>query len=382
VTNPDFQAAGYGALPAVLGSALSTLEHEGRCPEHLPSYLVDEALNAARNELPWEVIDRSYAITHEAIWDAALDEVSSWHLPRDDQSLVLRLASKYLFRCFNWLTTTAAHIYEGERVEWLDRRQKRLVEIVSQAIDGLSVTDDELGYGTQQRHVAVIGWGRDPQRAISDGARALGAEILSVPSTGSAVWAWIGRTSFPDYPTLLAAFAPGPGTYLAFGAVEHGRKGFAVTHQQAQLASSVAVRQLLPAPSPVVAYPDVAVEAFALADETQARVFVRHALGPIGGDDARSARLRATLRAYCDANQNAAAAAKLLGVGERTVRYRLRDLEDVLGGRLTGSVIELGLAVRLFDALQGQAQGRLLTIAEASDQDARAPAEAAVQPAL
>ena len=374
VEDPDFQAAGHGALPSVLRAAWTTLFNEGRCPEHLPSHLVDEALSAARSEMPWEVVDRSYAMTHEAIWDAALDEVASWHLPRDDQKLVLRLASKYLFRCFDWLTTAAGQIYAGERLDWLDRRQKRLFEVVSQAIEGLSVSDNELGYRTQQQHVGVIGWGRDPQRAIASAARALGAELLHVPSTGSAIWAWLGRASFPHYADVVAAFAPPPGTYLSVGVVEAGRAGFALTHHQAQLASSVAVRRLVPTPSSVVAYSHVAVEAFALADESRAWMFVRHVLGPLANDDAKSRRLRETLRAYCDADQSTSAAADRLGVVERTVRYRLRELEEALGDRLARGMVELGLAVRLFDALEGQSRARLLAMAASSDNATGGPA--------
>lgn len=358
VMNPDFQAAGYGALPAVLGAAWATLEDDGRCPDHLPSYLHEEALNAARIGVPWEVVDRSYGMTHEAIWDVALEEVCSWQLPAADQKLVLRISSKYLFRCFDWLTTRAADVYAGERDEWLDRRQKRLRELVTQVIEGLAVPDTELGYGTQQDHLGVIGWGHDPRRAVSDGARALGGELLTVASTGSAVWAWVGRAGFPDYADCVAAFAPAVGTHVALGAVGKGRHGFASTHQQAQLASWVAARQVTSDGRSVTPYPDVAVEAFALADDERASIFVHHVLGPLAADDAKSARLRETLRAYCDAGQNSAAAAQRLGIAERTVRYRLRALEDELGGRLAAGLLEPWLAVRLFEALSTQADAR------------------------
>jgi PucR C-terminal helix-turn-helix domain len=369
VTNPDFQAAGYGALPAVLSTTWSTLENDGRCPQHLPSHLVDEALNAARNDVPWEILDRSYALTHEAIWNAALEEVLSWQLTRGDQVLVLQMSSKFLFRCFDWLTTKAGEVYAGERTEWLDRREKRLREIVSQAIDGLAVPDAELGYGTHQHHIGVVGWGRDPLRAISEAARALGAELLSVPSAGSAVWAWVGRANFPDYPRAVAAFTPKAGTHLALGAIERGRRGFTTTHHQAQLASSVAVRQLVPAGRSVIVYPDVAIEAFALADESRARIFVSHFLGSLAASDVKSARLRQTLRAYCDAGQNTLAAARQLGIAERTVRYRLRTLEDELGGRLATGLLELGLAARVYEALEGQAVARVGTMMASADQE-------------
>jgi len=376
VASTDFQAAGYGALPAVLGATWATLENDGHCPEHLPSPLVEEAANAARADVPWEVIDRTYAMTHEAIWDVTIDEVSSWQLTRADQQLVLRTSSKFFFRCFDWLTTQAGLVYVGERDEWLDHRQKHLLEAVNQAIDGLAVPDAELGYGTGQCHLGVIGWGRDPQRAISDGARALEGELLAVPSRGSAVWAWVGRPSFPDYANCLAAFTPAPGTHVALGAIGQGREGVTRTHKQAQLASWVAARQLAPSGRSVTTYPEIAVEAFALADESRAQIFVSHVLGQLAAADAKSARLRQTLRAYCDAGQNSALTAERLGIAERTVRYRLRQVEDLLSDQIATGWLEPWLAVRLFDSLERQASTRVLAAIEPVDrrQDGSLPA--------
>lgn len=362
VSDPDWQAAGYGALPAVLSTAWTTLENDGRVPAHLPSNLVDEALNAARSGVAWEIVDRSYSLTHVAIWDAVLEEVLSWHMPRGDQKLTLSISSTFLFRCFDWLTTKAGDVYAGERDDWLDRRQKRLFEMVTQAIDGLAVPDAELGYRTHQHHIGIVGWGHDPRRAIADGARLLDAELLIVPSIGSAVWAWIGRPGYADYEQAVAAFAPPPATHLALGAIETGRRGFSTTHHQAQLASSVGVRQLVAADRRVIAYPNVAVEAFALSDEPRARIFVSHTLGGLATSDSKGLRLLQTLRAYCDAGGNGALTAQRLGIAERTVRYRLRTIEDHFGLRLDTRVVELGLAARLFQALEGQANTRLATV--------------------
>jgi hypothetical protein len=364
VSDPDFQAAGYGALPAVLSTAWATLENDGRVPQHLSSNLVDEALNAARSGVAWEIVDRSYSLTHAVIWDAVLEEVLSWPMPRGDQKLTLSISSTFLFRCFDWLTTKASEVYASERNDWLDRRQKRLFEMVTQAIDGLAVPDPELGYRTHQHHIGIVGWGHDPRRAIADGARRLDAELLSVPSTGSAVWAWIGRPGYPDYEQTVAAFAPPPGTHLALGAIETGRRGFSTTHHQAQLASSVGVRQLVAADHGVIAYPNVAVEAFALSDEPRARIFVTHVLGRLATNDAKGLRLLRTLRVYCDAGGNGALTAERLRVAERTVRYRLRTIEHEFGLRLDKRVLELGLAARLFQALEGQADTRLATVIE------------------
>ena len=364
IPDPCFQSAGYGALAAVLATAWRMLENDGREPEHLPSALVDEAQNSARTGVQWEVIDRSYGMTHEGIWDAALEEVAGWQLPRSDAQLLLRVASKFLFRCFDWLTTQASKVYVAERDEWLDRRQMRVREMVSEVIDGLAVPDVELGYRTQQHHLGVIGWGRAPERAIADAARRLGAELLSVPTSGSTVWAWLGRASFARLESCDEAFAPDLGTHLALGAIGRGRSGFAQTHQQALLASWVAVRRLEASGRSVTRYPEVAVEAIGLADASRARIFVQYVLGPLAASDARSRRLRETLRAYCDAGHNSSAAASRLGISERTVRYRIRTVEELLGEQFDSGLLEPWLAARLLDSLEGQSHLRRLDALE------------------
>jgi hypothetical protein len=367
VENPDFQASAYAAVSDVITCAWTVLDDGGRCPDHLPSNLVGEAVNAARNNFSWEVVDRSYHITHELIWDALVTELASCRLSRTEHTLVLKMASKCMFRCFDFLTTSAGHLYQAERADWLDRRQKRLVELVTDALDGLAISDAELGYGTYQYHLAVIGWGRDPQSAISRAARIVKAEQLVVPSVGSCIWAWLGRARFDPYDKLVRAFVPDSKTYLAIGSLEFGRKGFAASHQQAQLASSILTRQLLPTPRNVITYPEVAIETLILADEMRARIFADHVLGPLGAGDPKSIKLRETLRAYCQSDQNTVLAARALGIAERTVRHRLRAAEDLLGGFM--GLQKLALAVRAFDALEAH-NARRLAVLDPTDWEA------------
>lgn len=380
VTNPDFQASAYAAVSDVITCAWTMLDDSGRTPEHLPSHLVGEAVNAARNDVPWEVIDRSYHITHEVIWDALVTELASWKLNRTEHTLALKMASRCMFRCFDFLTTTAGRLYQAECADWHGRRQKRLVELVTDALDGLAISDAELGYGTYQHHLGVIGWGRDPQSAISHAARVAKAELLVVPSAGSCIWAWLGRTRFDPYDKLVSAFTPDSKTYLAIGSVEFGRKGFTASHQQAQLASSIATRQLLPASRNVITYPDVAIETLILADESRARIFAAHVLGPLAAADGRSIKLRETLRTYCQSGQNTVLAARALGIAERTMRHRLRSAEDLLGGSV--GLEKLALAVRVYDALESHNVRRMAALdpADWGAATAERPAAAANQP--
>ena len=99
--------------------------------------------------------------------------------------------------------------------------------------------------------------------------------------------------------------------------------------------------------APVTLFGDVALEAFALGDETLARRFAERQLGPLADDKPRTAALWETLEASFDAGNRAPAAAAELGVHERTVSYRIRATEEKLGRYLIECQDELALALRL-----------------------------------
>jgi DNA-binding PucR family transcriptional regulator len=65
----------------------------------------------------------------------------------------------------------------------------------------------------------------------------------------------------------------------------------------------------------------------------------------------RSETLRATLAAYFGSGQNAASAAALLGVHERTIANRLRAIEAQAGRPVATRRAELEMALRLRDLL-------------------------------
>ena len=146
-----------------------------------------------------------------------------------------------------------------------------------------------------------------------------------------------------------AKLEPPPGTQLAVGTPGEGVEGFRSSHRQALSTYRIARETT----QPVTTFADVALLALTLQDPTLAREFVRCELGPLAAGDARSQLLRETLRAYFDAGQNAAAAAAALGVHERTVTYRLRSIEERLGGRCARGATSRGRA----PARAGRARG-------------------------
>ena len=71
--------------------------------------------------------------------------------------------------------------------------------------------------------------------------------------------------------------------------------------------------------------------------------FVRRELGALAGEDDAAARLRETVLAYLEAGMDGAAAR--LAIHRNTVRYRLRQAEDLRGRPITERRRELELAL-------------------------------------
>src|SRR5689334_8493769 len=94
----DFQDAGWAALAVVVDGAL--LAVDGGSHAGFPVELVAESVAAARNGLPWEVLDRTYHLTHQAVWEAVIGVLTGLRRPRAEQAALLRAASGRLFAYF------------------------------------------------------------------------------------------------------------------------------------------------------------------------------------------------------------------------------------------------------------------------------------------
>jgi DNA-binding PucR family transcriptional regulator len=91
----------------------------------------------------------------------------------------------------------------------------------------------------------------------------------------------------------------------------------------------------------------VSLEATLMTDPDAARRFIKHELGPLAEENERSEKLRQTLEAYIRTGMNASAAAAALHVSDRTIAYRIRRLEEMLGVTVTGRGAELAAALRM-----------------------------------
>jgi sugar diacid utilization regulator len=222
--------------------------------------------------------------------------------------------------------------------------QKR-VQLVRDVLSGASLGRVDLGYDLEAEHVALIADGSHTDKYLTDLSNETNRALLTVAMSDEVVWAWLGaRDEAGDgFWKKLAALPPPDGVIIALGSPGWGITGFREGHAQAQASHRIANRTS----QPVVRYGDVALEATLMGDSDAARRFVDHELGPLSSEDERAQAHRATLEAYLGTGMNASSAAALLNVSDRTIAYRIRRIEDILGRSVTSRSAELAAALRL-----------------------------------
>src|SRR5262249_37693725 len=133
------------------------------------------------------------------------------------------------------------------------------------------------------------------------------------------------------------------GTVVVVGEPGEGLTGWRFSHLQAKAALPIAERR----GEPVLRYADVALLASIVRDDLLAGSLRQVYLAPLerarrGGQAARAAR-----RASSAGARTVPPPAPAPGVARRTVRNRLRAVEDLLGRPLAGSAADLEIALRL-----------------------------------
>lgn len=304
----------------------------GRPPAAFSPQTARMARVAAARGVPVERLVLVLRAGQSQAWEVWRALVAGLDLDAEGRGELLDLLLTYNFAWFDALGAAVVRAY-GEQP---------LVTAVQRVLAG---EEEPLGYDLTLVHVGLVAWGDDPARA-ADAARAIPhAALLAVEPHPDAAWLWLGATRW-EAPALraLARLDSPPGVRVAVGEPRAGVDGFRATH-----ALALDARRGAPPGRAVTAYRDVALEALALRDEAAARAFVTAELGPLGGGE-RGERARATLRALFSAG-SASGAAGLLGISDRAVAYRVRAVEEALGGSIHARRTELDAALRLERAL-------------------------------
>ena len=330
------------SLLAFLGGVAGSREP----PPRAPAAAVESAQLSARAGTPLPVLTRAYRTGHAVVWEFWLDTVEELVREAGLRRVVLQVGSRFMFRYIERLTALITQAYTEEHARSRRSSEQQRERAVRDLLAGAHLNGRALGYPLEVEHLGVVAWGTQAEQAVRELADATASKTLIVPVARGTVWGWLGGETGVRARALraIARFRPAEGTAVALGDPAAGVEGFRRTHREARLAHTVALKR----GRPVTRYDEVALEALAMQDEPLAREFVLRELGDLSTSEARTELLRETLLRYFAASQNAAAAAAVLGVHERTVANRLRAVEDLMGRSVGARRAEMETALRLW----------------------------------
>lgn len=317
----------------------------------------------ADRDTPMADLLRAYRLGHAFAWEVTLSALTELIEDRAEFATAVGLLSTWLHAYADAIVRQVEEVYAAERERWLQSSSALRAELVRSILDGATVdptsASRRLVYELDRCHVCVIASAEesDPSGGLLAEGEAAILEIAAAvdcprpllhPLGLGATAGWIGARDRLAGERIAAAARGVGSAWIAVGEPADGLDGFRRSYREAtearRVASSAADRG-----DRVTRYGDVALRALATADPVQARDFVRERLGPLLDPDRASARLAETLAAFLDEGGSPGRAAGRLGVHENTVRYRLRQIEELLERPVGPGDLELRVALEIAD---------------------------------
>ncbi|MFW0794660.1 helix-turn-helix domain-containing protein [Gordonia sp. CPCC 205515] len=313
----------------------------------------------ARLHIPLPVLLHVYQTAQTASWQFAVDVVGQAPPDVDHEAAIITLWTK----ANAWFASSidqsvAVYTEEADRVR--RRGDARRYEAVAKLLDGTDVAISELSAAldghpiTSVDHVAVIAHAMSPESiealdaAVAAITRSLRAPSVVVRPGGRELWAWIAvRDRDAVDLTAIAVDRVDPAAVrITAGVSGEGIAGFVAAHRDARTAARIAL-----APRrhrAMTAYDDVTAVTLLAADPSAAQRFVRSRLRELG--EPEHEKLRETARAVLTATGGADGVADTLGVHRNTVRYRVAQIERMIGRPLPERAGDILLALDYHDA--------------------------------
>jgi hypothetical protein len=344
VTDPAYLEGLNAAVAAAVDYRLAVLEVGERRAPAVPEVLLAQARLDARDGVALETVLRRYFAGNSLVGDFLAEEAERAEVPSSELRRLLAEQATLGDRLIE--AVSAEHAREStSRPSSAAERQRELVKslLAGELVDGA-----ELEYDLEGHHLALMARGQGAAELMRAMATRLDRRLLIVQREEEPKWAaWLGGRAPLDAADAVAALrrlAPS-GVFVTLGEPGESLAGWRFSHHQAKAALPVAERRR----EPVLRYGDVAVLAAIGRDDLLETSLRQLYLEPLehGRDGGRVAR--ETLRAYFDADRNISSTAAALGVDRRTVRNRIRAIEELLGRPLRGSLADLEIALRLDD---------------------------------
>jgi len=342
VADPAYLERLNAALASAVDHRLAVLEAgEGGAPA-VPPILLAQARLDARDGISLDTVLRRYFAGNVLFGDFLAKEAEQVGVPSSTVRRLLAVQATVGDRLLAAVSTEYRREAESRPSSAAERRR----ECVKGLLAGELVDHSQLGYDFEAHHLALMVKGEGAEGLMQGLATRFDRRLLAVCREEEPVWAvWLGGRRPLAAEEALAALADASveNLFVTVGESAEGLAGWRFSHLQAKAALPIAERR----GEPFVRYADVALLASIVRDDLVATSLQRLYLDPLeqmrdGGKVARE-----TLRAYFAAERNISSTAAAMGVDRRTVRNRIRAIEDLLGRPLKDSAADLEIALRL-----------------------------------
>jgi PucR-like helix-turn-helix protein len=339
--DPAFREAVERSTRDNIELLIGALRRPTRTPFALPPGAVLEADTAARYGARIDALLRTYRLGQQAMTEHFLDVIEESEPAEASVALAqLRTATRTVHQYMDAVMPLVWREYDDERDRLATHPDIGRLRVVQAALAGNAAQAPALGYDVTGAHVAVVAGDPGTEAVVGACAGALGVAILAVRASDGRCWAWLdAEAAGVEVQEVIDRLRAGG---VAGAAGVGGPAGFRAAHRQAMLAERIARTR----GSGIVDVQTVALEALALGDQRTAWEVARAELGPLADTD-RHASLVATLEAWFAARESIAYTAAAVGVAPRTVSYRLRRAEALLGHPIAARRAELETALRV-----------------------------------
>lgn len=350
---------------ALLASFFRTIAEDPMASIDIPPAVLGLARTMAIRNHDVGPLLRAYRVGQRLAWRELLvivsEQIVDVELRLETMTFLFDRMSQELER----IVDASVAVFTEERDRWLTGAMARKADTVQALLRGDVVDRDEatrvLGHRLSRHQLGLLLWldesvpDAEPMRhletAAQSAAEALGCPPpLTLPEGSRSLSAWLSVPPDTDPGRLdLVSGSGSPGLRIAAGVAAYGVEGFRISHHQALLARRVA--QASDWPAAITRYADVEVVSAFLDDPESMRELVARELGGLAVSDDTTRKLRETALAVLRAGGSARDAARALGVHKNTVLYRLRSIEELLGGPLESRRLPLEVALLIVDQI-------------------------------
>jgi PucR C-terminal helix-turn-helix domain/GGDEF-like domain len=340
----DYLASLPANRVAILDHVCEVIEDEERATT-VPATVITAARVAARAGVPLDAILRRYSAGNAFIVDILVEEAEEAGISAADLRRLLHRSATLFDHLLEAVSEAYTKEIEGRPAGGDERRRRQIKALLGGRQPSGRL---ELGYDLDAHHVGLVAKGAGARKLVGELAARLDRRLLAERLDEGAVWTcWLGGSDLlrtADALRALETLSTGAAV-VALGEPAEGLTGWRLSHRQANAAMPIAERRGLAA----VRYADVAVLASVLRDDLGVTSLRRLYIEPLeAGRDGGKASME-TLRTYFATERNLSSTAAALGVDRRTVRNRLRAVENLFERPLNEVAGDLETALQLVD---------------------------------